>query len=355
MNNRNKQGIGSFVWDHIYWGGLSMVLYRSVLFHRIGGLDYTLSKLVLWFIFLGLMGMGFTLTFRKRRNGLSVFVNVLLPFEVYAAFSYGFLLPPFVFILLSFAVLMSGGYLVLLLTQRYRKDVPLRQLVWNRIKRGLLGSRTIITCCMSIVILSAYVGCLMGYGIIGAGIVPAAVQMEPVTLEENLDRLTDFRSEVWETLTIQEKMELLQTVADIEASYLGLGSGLPVCGESLEGNTLAEYRHTTGQIVVDLVCLEEDSGWDLLEYVCHEAYHAYQYELCELYAEVDERHQSLRLFSKTKTYAEEFRFYNNGSEDFYIYYYQNCEVDARQYADNALSDYYERINAYVSGSDSATV
>lgn len=37
----------------------------------------------------------------------------------------------------------------------------------------------------------------------------------------------------------------------------------------------------------------------------------------------------------------------SGEEDFCGYYYQDCESDARDYAEDAVYDYYCRINEYL--------
>ena len=45
-----------------------------------------------------------------------------------------------------------------------------------------------------------------------------------------------------------------------------------------------------------------------------------------------------------KSYAEEFSNYKEGARD---YYYQKCEIDAREYAEEAVADYYQRIEEYL--------
>lgn len=57
----------------------------------------------------------------------------------------------------------------------------------------------------------------------------------------------------------------------------------------------------------------------------------------------DENSKNLRIFRKAYTYADEFTSYKDGSTDFCGYYTQDCENGARDYAEDAVSDYYWRI------------
>ena len=43
-------------------------------------------------------------------------------------------------------------------------------------------------------------------------------------------------------------------------------------------------------------------------------------------------------------YINEFEQYNSGNSDFFEYYYQLCEIDARAYAESRLSTYNYQVN-----------
>ena len=72
------------------------------------------------------------------------------------------------------------------------------------------------------------------------------------------------------------------------------------------------------------------------EFINHE-------EILETLSYADENSKNLRIFRKAYTYADEFTSYKDGSTDFCGYYTQDCENDARDYAEDAVSDYYWRI------------
>lgn len=155
------------------------------------------------------------------------------------------------------------------------------------------------------------------------------------------------REEEWSRLTTQEKLDTLQTVANIEAHYLGLPNELNVGIANLGEYTFACYNDSTRTISIDLNHLENDSVYDVLDSCCHEAYHSYQHRLVEAYNAADENLKGLRIYKSATQYGQEFNNYIDGDYDFCLYYYQNCEMDARDYAEEAVSDYYRRIYEYL--------
>lgn len=151
----------------------------------------------------------------------------------------------------------------------------------------------------------------------------------------------------WNGLTTKEKQDTLQTVANIEAHYLGLANELNVGIANLGEYTLACYNDRTHTISIDLNHLENDSVYDVLDSCCHEAYHSYQHRLVEAYNAADENLKELRIYKSAIQYGLEFNDYIGGDYDFCSYYYQRCEMDARDYAENAVFDYYKKIYEYL--------
>ena len=81
----------------------------------------------------------------------------------------------------------------------------------------------------------------------------------------------------------------------------------------------------------------------MLQTLCHEAYHSYQYCLVEAYRAVDDEEKGLKIFSKAEKYDAEFENYKDAGEDFFEYAAQECERDAREYSEEAVYEYYNRI------------
>ena len=74
-----------FIADHLVWLVTAMIWYRNVFFFGIPGMTVSQSKIILWISVLVLVALGCIITIKRRRNALSVFVNIFLPYEMYAA------------------------------------------------------------------------------------------------------------------------------------------------------------------------------------------------------------------------------------------------------------------------------
>ena len=86
---------------------------------------------------------------------------------------------------------------------------------------------------------------------------------------------------------------------------------------------------------------------EVLNTCLHEAFHSYQYRLIDAYNSTDEDVKSLRMYKRAVSYIEEFSNYIDGNKDFNGYYEQLCETDARNYAEDAVEDYYNKIYKYL--------
>ena len=84
MKNKNTIAKGTYIIDHIFWTLISLVWFNNSLFRCIEGWTYSDSRLFLWFSLAISMVSGMLLTWKKRRNKLSLLVNILLPYEFYS-------------------------------------------------------------------------------------------------------------------------------------------------------------------------------------------------------------------------------------------------------------------------------
>ena len=142
-------------------------------------------------------------------------------------------------------------------------------------------------------------------------------------------------------------LNVLQTVANVEQRYLGLSNELNVGAANLREGLISYYYDQTHEIVIDIDSLMNDSSWQLLDSLTHEAFHSYEHRIVDAFNAADESIRKLRLFRNVDSYASEFDDYTSGQEDFYHYYNQSCESDAREYAESAVSEYKKRIDKYL--------
>ena len=327
MTYKSTGNLKEYLLDCLFYSVISMIWYRNLLFRCLPGLTYTQSKVALW----GMIGISFFVcTFFLNRymwTGWTVTKALSIPYGVYTVAAYQNTAGSWMPVVFVSASILAIAYMILVLSRKIK----------NRRKRH------------ASVVLIAIMGIIGANGIFGNNILPSSSpaandQGTAQTIRNNMDTVLLLQEEEWATLTTQEKLDTLQTVANIEAHYLGLPNELNVGAANLEEDVLACYDDTTYTISIDLNSLETDPVEDVLNSCCHEAYHSYQHRLVDAYNASAEPLQGLRVFQSAAQYRQEFVSYADGGED---YYFQACEVDARNYAEEAVQDYYHRIEEYL--------
>ena len=347
MTNNNTMSKAGFVFEHIFWGIISMIWFNNILFRSIEGLTFDQSRLFLWLSLIISAMLGIVLTWKKRRNNLSLFVNIIMPYELYSIISYRNTAPALLWSLAAISLLLSIAYVVLIFRPKIRTRARKETVIRARLVRSFLGTRTVGACCMSVMILVLGASSLFGILCFSPSEVSAKRSYgEEVTIANNIEVVSQLEEEKWSTLSTAEKLNTLQTVANIEAHYLGLPHELKVIAGPLSENTLACYNDGTHVITININHLEADSAHDVLDSVCHEARHAYQHRLCDVYDSISEDQRELLVFYNVQMYKQEFSNYVDGKDDAISYYFQWCESDARSYARESVMDYYSKIEKH---------
>lgn len=349
MRNTNTIHPQKFIADHLFWLLTAMICYQSVLFTAIPGTTVRQSKLILWLLALALIAFGCILTMKRRRNDLSLFTNILLPYELYALVSYRTYLPGLVWTSALLSCIVSLAFLILgMLPAAHR--APQGSISRKRqIVHSLLGARTIAAFCTLILIVPVSVSNIFRLGLMRTKtpVVSSASEAEEWTVENKLDMLRLLWEDDWNALSPQQRLDVLGVVMNIEIRYLGLNHELYLKSSVLDGETAAHYEHKNHEIVIDIGQLKTASASSALNSLCHECYHAYQYQMIALYEAVPEEYRNMLLFQYVGSYMEETAHYSDGREDWLDYYDQTLEIQARQYAELAVADYYGRIREYL--------
>lgn len=331
----------------VFWTGLCMFWYRSVLFRPVLELSNRQSRLLLWA--LAVMGvlLGYLLSRHTRRNSWNVWMTVLFPYEVYTVLAYGKYVPVLCRGVLWAALVLTVLYGLWVLLSPIRCPERRRAILLRRAGVVLMGGRSIFTLC-ALALLAVGMSSAMRGGVL---LVPDrkasdGVQGEKDTIAGHIEELCRLEDTAWAGLAVEERLDLLQTVANIERTYLGVPHELPVGAGVMEEGILGQYNPVTNQIALSLDHLAEDDVEDVLDTVLHECYHAYQHSVVELYSQSPERYRQLQMFTSAREYVEELGEYEDG-ENFTAYYTQRFEADARSYAEMGVEDYYGRIEAYL--------
>lgn len=348
MAHKSIARLKDYLLDCLFYTVISMIWYRGLLFRCIPEMTYAESKVILWcMIGISIFVCTFILDWRAW-TGWTVAKALSIPYGMYTVIVYSKTVGSWLTIVLRIAFVLSVVYIILLLSQKIKNSKSKGKIIKRRLHRCCVGSQSIATVALLVVM-----GIIGVNGIFGNNILTSSVsafandQSNPQTISNNMDTALLLQEEEWSTLTTLEKLDTLQTIANIEAHYLGLPNELNVGAANLDEDTLACYDDRTYTISIDINHLENDPVRDVLDSCCHEAYHSYQHRLVDAYNASDEELRELRLFKSAARYSQEFDDYANGENGYYTYYFQDCEMDARTYAKDAVEDYYSRIDEYL--------
>lgn len=348
MGKNNSMSPKGFIFEQILWMFILMIWYKNIMFRCIETCSLTESRWILWGFVVTSCIIGIAFDMKSNRNGLSIVCNLILGFGSYTVFTYMPIRKTFIVVTLCVVVALSAIFAGLVMFRKIKNKKKARRIIRRRIIRSLEGSKYMLGIGLAIIIFVSGAGTLFGSGIMISSEKPAAQEnINEQTIANNIETVLLLQDELWETLTVQQRLDVLQTIANIEQRYLGLPNELNVGAANLKQGKIAYYTDLTHEIIISIDSLLYDSSWELLDSVCHEAYHSYQHRLVDAYNASDENTKSLRIFRKASSYANEFGNYINGDEDFSVYYSQDCENDARDYAVKAVEDYCTKINEYV--------
>ena len=351
MRNKNTMGRLEYVWANLYWAFLGFLLYRDYLFLPLFAFDNRQSLFLLaGFVILG-VSIGIFLTHKRRRNRVSLACNLLLSYGIYHALSLWFIDRTKFTIVGLIAVILAASYSLLVIVTYfyYRRRSALNVNIWKCLSSCMLNCRTIVACVFAATIMLTLVKTTFDFPALELkeDTVPlnASAATEGETIAKNMDIVLLLQEDKWCHLDATERLNVMKTIADIEPNYLGFPE-VSVCAEVLKEHNLGHYNNTTRTITLNLSYLVTADAHTMLTTVCHESYHAYQHRLVEVYDELASEDKDLLLFSEAAQYRDEFANYIVGSDGYYAYSNQLCEVDSTKYAEEAVIDYYYRIDQY---------
>lgn len=349
MRNINTTSPQKYILDHLFWLIATMLCYRNVFFAVVPGTTVNQSKIILWGAVLLLAVFGCVITIKKRRNDFSLFINILLPYELYAAVTYRAYLPKLVWGSVLLGIVVSLAFIVLGLCSTTRADRQDAEQWKRQVNHSLLGARTIAAICMLVMIVPIGIRMILGLGLMHTNTpsVTTASEAAEWTVKNNIDTVRLLQEEEWTALSAQQKLDVLGVILNIEIRYLGLDHELYLKSSVLDGNTTAYYTNNDHSIVIDIDHLQTSAAADVLASLCHECYHSYQYQMIALYESVPKKYQNMLLFHPVDSYIEEFTDYIDGNEDIWGYYFQTTEVHARRYAEASVEEYYDLIDEFL--------
>lgn len=346
MTTNNTMRKDEFYIEHIVWALISFIWYKSI-FRCIGALSLGQSKLILVGICIFVFMFFCMFDIKSTRNSLSVFMNVICAYGVYTVIAYYQFANNLIRIANMASFTLSILCVTILLTRKISNRRKVNRILRGRIFKSVRYSQLIFSLGFILIIGVILINEISGKGIIHTkSVYLAQTNADDQTLSKNIETIALLEQNKWEALTDQEKVDVLQAVANGERHYLGLPHGLHLGASNLEKDNYGIYRDSTHQIILDLDHLHYDSPDTVLNTVLHEAYHAFEHRCWDIYVETDLENKSLMLFQKARMYGNEFADYEDGNEDFNKYYMQECEIDAREYAEAGVKEYLRRIREF---------
>ncbi len=158
----------------------------------------------------------------------------------------------------------------------------------------------------------------------------------------------NLESNVWESLSEQEKLNTLQGVCDYECRIV-LGCRPITIQSGIIGNELhfGTYSNQSRIVTINLSHLNGGSAEYVLDTALHEIRHAYQYDMAEMYASLEgyipDEYHNLDPFQRARTFAEELAAYSSGDGNFSAYYEQEVEKDSRSWSSERIREVYKYI------------
>lgn len=343
MNNKNTIQPDIYIYKHILWSVLAMIVYERVFFTALPGKTTAWSRVFLVIFVIVLAAVGILLTFKKYKNNVNVAANILIPYEIYTVIAYFPYIPRMVWIFIIISILIVSA-LIILSKIKTNKSTKRRT---HSFYQNLIASKTAVAFCMIIFLVFLGARVLSGSIIAEPSPIGTSDTADEWTVSNNIDTVLLLQDNEWTKLNNQEKLDVLEVIANIEIQYLGLNHQLHLRSDDLQDGVHAYYKHNKYEIVIDIDNLQNSSAMTLLSDLCHECYHSYQYQMIELYNDTSEEYKNMRLFAVVDEYIENFSNYIDAREDFDGYYAQKVEVSARKYGTSAAQSYDFTIKKYI--------
>lgn len=333
--------------DTIFGAFISMIWYKNLLFRCLFDLTYKDSKLVLWGMIIGVTIIMRTIIYKKHSTW-SLISSLLLSYGAYTALTYWNTIGGRIQLILGSAFGVAFLLCVLVMTRSIPNKRRRKRIIKRRVHNCVINTFNIVAVAMAVIMIPMITDGALGNSLFDAHTeAKAGVSVNQQTLSGNIDTVLKLQENEWAKLSTNEKLDVMQTVANIEAHYLGVPNEINVGIANLREGTLACYSDSKHMVYISLDHMETDTASEILNSCCHEVFHCYQHRLIDAFNNAGEELKELRIFKEVTAYKDEFDSYVDGHLDPCAYYFQQCEQDARKYAESAVEDYYARIEDYL--------
>ena len=344
MINRNEFSKSDYVIVNLSFGLVFTLAYIKWMFLPVPGFSNYDSKLMLCIAESAFAVAGVVFTFKRRRSMTSLLANTLFALDLYALITYYRFFPTAVICLSAIVLISSAVYFCAVLMHRQSISTGNTLSLFKRIWHGLLGSRAIITAVISYFLLIMTILSISGTRLYAPDIEPVSTPTvdSEWSVTNKYDTVKLLNENSWDTLDAKERLDVLQTVVNIEVRYLGIGHPISLKATVLEDDSNILCKYDDHRIIIDLAFLTDNEAHKVLNSICRECYIAYMRRQVEVYTLIPEEYRNMRMFGNAKLWEGLFIEYDSGDYNYadYIFAYNN---HADQYAASAVEEYYSLI------------
>ena len=172
----------------------------------------------------------------------------------------------------------------------------------------------------------------------------SAIETNGDVYQDNQTLWCCFEDGTWKRYSIQEKITVMQQLADFETEMLGIPS-VTITADLIGAYTLGAYSDETNEILINTKHLDGSPAEECIDTVCHEVRHSMQYQIVSS-IDWDNPIFQTPYFDELRSWLQNQENYKNAwLNGFEEYENQPLEVDARDYAARET----EKIMIYVRG------
>lgn len=355
---RDKEDV---CWITVYMYILMLNIYFRLVYIPVVGIPLGLSLFILIILCIVLGYSGFKVSSGHYGIFAGTVTTVLIPFEIYTWIAYWNWLDRRIYIILSFIALIACFVLWNGIFKKLKEGKNKEDILEIFIKKCVVAAKEIVAMFFIILLVAAAVKQKKIYGTVYLQVQQGqhakesecSLYTDADSLENNIETVKMLQEDSWIYLDEEERVKVLQVIADIAGYNMGLSSKLKVKVKDVEVEykrkeyiPLAYYNIGRKTIVVHEKNLNECTGEEAAQIILHECRHGYQDEMICLYRRLDKCEKNLMAMKKVGKWKYEFEHYIRAdSKDKYEEYYnQESEKDARDYAAKEIDKYINKIH-----------
>ena len=352
---RNKMTLKEFILNSLVYYVIGTIIYDALLFRmgeHTGGLELALGMLLIQG---GVYSFNFLVSAKWDKNRESIITTMLVGFTVCLFSLYSDYYPK----VCLFIGILAGIVIFLHTLFVFGRRIPLGKIGYidrvfkQRVRRSYVGLRNIIAGAGIVLVVLVIAQAHFGWGQVSSTskLQEAEIKDADEYFIDNIDVFLKLQPEQWEKLDNQQKIDVLQVVLNYESRMIGLEKHMNISAKKLRDGVMGHCIYERSMIQIDIEHLG-DTPESVYNTVAHEVCHAAQHQYKDIYDSLTPSQQQLIYFRDAAIYSYELENYINTEKgDYYGYYSQRIESEARTRGIIAYHQMILRLEEYLESSE----